>query len=195
MCLLASAFGFYLYSLIHFIVGYKHRGYVNGFVIAFATFTFFAMALPIFDVPLRIIAGQASWQILELTGQTTNLFWALPENPHLILKVNGMPFHVAPECNGFGVITTSALVSLMLSFYKGFRWDNTLITLAGCIAIGVLFNGLRIWGIVLLAPTYMDHYDLMHEIVGTISFMTAIGTVIIFIRWMGKPLRESATEG
>ena len=98
-----------------------------------------------------------------------------------------MPFEVAPECNGFGVILTSLLLALLLALYQRQSPPAILINLVAALFIGTAFNALRIVIIVLLAPYLMEHYHLMHEIIGVASYWTCLLTVWIL---MGGPTRS-----
>ena len=107
--------------------------------------------------------------------------------PMLILWVNQHPFHVASECNGFGVILTSLLVAFLLGLYRRLGAMDLLLNIAvGCF-IGFVFNILRIVVIVLLAPALLEHYLLMHEIVGGITFW---GCLILVWLLLNGPVRE-----
>lgn len=124
------------------------------------------------DWPLRTLAGKWSAEALSLLGQNTELGLLSQQNlpPKLILLVNEYPFHVASECNGFGIILTSLLIAVLLGFYKGLTPINLTLYVTAGIALGLFFNTLRIVVIVLLAPSMMAHYDLMHEVVGGVTF-------------------------
>ena len=107
----------------------------------------------------------------------------------LILLVNEQPFHVASECNGFGVILTSLLLSLLLAIHRGSSLSSTSLNLLSGAMIGFVFNIIRIVVIVLFAPLLMEHYHLMHEIVGGITYWSSL--VIIWILLKG-PTRSEA---
>ena len=141
------------------------------------------------DWPLRSLAGQWSGYILEMFGQSTELGLVGQEAgpPMLILMVNEHPFHVASECNGFGVILTSLLLALMLAIYRRLNiFDLCLNILAGVI-IGFIFNTLRIIIIVMLAPSLMEHYHLMHEIVGGITYWACLILVWVSLNGPTEP--------
>jgi exosortase/archaeosortase family protein len=127
--------------------------------------------------------------VLNLFGQSTQLGLVGQEAgpPMLILMVNEHPFHVASECNGFGVIMTSLLLALLLAIYRRLNvFDLGLNILAGVI-IGFIFNILRIVIIVLLAPSMMEHYDLMHEIVGGLTYWACLVLVWVSLNGPTEP--------
>ena len=144
------------------------------------------------DWPLRSMAGKWSAYVLELIGQTTELrlFGQVGEPPLLVLMVNEQPFHVASECNGFGVIITSLLLALLLAIHRRLNiFDLSLNLLAG-VVIGFMFNIVRIVIIVLLAPSMMEHYNLMHEIIGGATYWACL--ILIWLALNGPTKQEKA---
>lgn len=161
-----------LAALARFVFGEGTRPLTRtaaGTLCAFLLLSIFMQPL---DWPLRGLAGSWSAAALEFLGKSVELGLVGAEGspPKLILWVNEHPFHVASECNGFGVILTSILVALLLALYRKLGPLDTLLNLFVGLAIGIAFNILRIVIIVLLAPALMNHYMLMHEIVGSITY-------------------------
>ncbi|MEC7236184.1 MAG: archaeosortase/exosortase family protein, partial [Verrucomicrobiota bacterium] len=162
---------------------------VAGTLCAFLLLSTFMAPL---DWPLRSIAGKWSAYVLELIGQSTELrlFGQVGEPPILILIVNEQPFHVASECNGFGVITTSLLLALLLAIHRRLNiFDLGLNLLAGLI-IGFIFNIVRIVIIVLLAPSLMEYYQLMHEIIGGVTYWACL--ILVWLALNGPTEPEKA---
>jgi exosortase/archaeosortase family protein len=162
---------------------------VAGTLCAFLLLSTFMAPL---DWPLRSTAGKWSAYVLELIGQNTELglFGQAGEPPILVLMVNEQPFHVASECNGFGVIITSLLIALLLAIHRRLNiFDLCLNLLAGAI-IGFMFNIVRIVIIVLLAPSMMEHYHLMHEIVGGFTYWACL--ILAWISLNGPTEPEKA---
>jgi len=159
---------------------------VAGTLCAFLLLSIFMAPL---DWPLRSLAGQWSSYTLELIGQSTELGLVGQEGepPMLILMVNEHPFHVASECNGFGVILTSLLLALLLAIYRRLSIFDLCLNLLAGVIIGFIFNILRIVIIVLLAPSLMDHYHLMHEIVGGITYWACLIMIWIFLNGPTEP--------
>ena len=162
---------------------------VAGTLCAFLLLSTFMAPL---DWPLRTMAGKWSAYVLELIGQSTELglFGQAGEPPILVLMVNEQPFHVASECNGFGVIITSLLIALLLAIHRRLNiFDLGLNLLAGAI-IGFMFNIVRIVIIVLLAPSMMEHYHLMHETVGGFTYWACL--ILVWISLNGPTEPEKA---
>jgi exosortase/archaeosortase family protein len=178
-------------SLALFVFGQSIRRIiftVSGTLCAFLLFSTFMEPL---DWPLRGLAGQWSQTLLELLGQSTALSLVRGEQdlPILILQVNGNPYQVASECNGFGVILTSLLLSVLLALYRRLNPFDTACNIVAGITLGFLINTLRIIIIILLAPHMMSQYMLMHEIVGGLTYW---GCVIAVWWILNGPVHEEA---
>jgi len=182
-----------LASVILFIFGEKTKRItitVAGTLCAFLTLSTLIGTL---DWPLRVLAGKWSAQALELIGKSVQLglHTDQTEGPQLILLVNQHPFHVASECNGFGVILTSLLIALLLAIYRRLKWFDFLLNLIAGVVLGFAFNVARIVIIVLLAPSVPDHYHLMHEIVGTITYWGCLALVWIVLN---GPIKDESID-
>ncbi|MGB0343929.1 MAG: exosortase/archaeosortase family protein [Coraliomargarita sp.] len=176
-------------SLAFFVFGPQVRRVVLTVGGTLCAFFLLSTLMQPLDWPLRGLAGQWSQNLLELLGQDATLNLARGEQglPVLILLVNDHPYHVASECNGFGVILTSVLLSVMLALYRRLNLFDSACNIAAGITLGFLFNTLRIIAIILLAPHMMPHYMLMHEIVGGIAYWGCI----IAVWWiLNGPVRE-----
>ena len=142
------------------------------------------------DWPLRNAAGQWSGWVLSWFGKSVELGMINNEGvPQLILLVNQHPFHVASECNGFGVIMTSLLIAVLLALYRRLSMFDAVLNILAGVLIGFIFNTVRIVIIVMLAPSVMDHYMLMHEIVGGITYWGCLIAVWLFLQ---GPTKEEA---
>ncbi|MFQ3226136.1 MAG: exosortase/archaeosortase family protein [Lentimonas sp.] len=162
-----------LASAVLFVFGRDLRRITYTATGTFCAFMLLSTLMAPLDWPLRTLAGKWSGAALSALGKTVELGVqgnTATEPPQLILLVNEHPFHVASECNGFGVILTSLLLSVLLTIYRRNGAIHTCLNILTGITLGFIFNTLRILIIVLLAPAMMDHYHLMHEIVGTITY-------------------------
>ena len=140
----------------------------------------------------------ASW-ILGLLGCGVELRWVESAGePMLLLIHEGFPFHVAAECNGFGVLTASLMLASLLVLIRPMAWLDRLlyVGLAGLLAGAG--NFLRIVTIVLLTePVGLEHYMLMHEIVGTVTYYGTLGLLWWLIRThrVDAPASKACEEG
>lgn len=162
-----------LASMVLFVFGPGVRRITYTATGTFCAFILLSILMAPLDWPLRTLAGKWSGAALSAVGKTVELGVqgsTATTPPQLIMMVNEHPFHVASECNGFGVILTSLLLAVLLSIYRKLGPIDTALNLLSGITLGFVFNTLRILIIVLLAPSMMDHYHLMHEIVGTITY-------------------------
>lgn len=182
-----------LAAFVRFIFGEGTRRVTRtaaGTLCAFLLLSIFMQPL---DWPLRGLAGQWSAFVLDFIGKNVELGLVGQTNnpPKLILLVNEHPFHVASECNGFGVILTSLLIALLLSLYQRMGPLDTALNLLAGLAMGFVFNIVRIVIIVLLAPALMDHYMLMHEIVGSISYWACL--ILLWVALKGPTTEPENT--
>ncbi len=174
--LMIPSYCFAVASAAIFAFGEGTKRFVGAFVGAFALFQAFVLALPLLDWPLRGIAGQFSARALGALGSDVQLvLYKHLREPMLILIHNGKEFHVAPECNGFGVMVSAFLLSMLLILYRRIPLWTKASAFLSAGAIGLAFNVLRIAIIVLLAPVVgSERYFLMHEIVGVIIYYAAL---------------------
>lgn len=190
--------GIFLRAVAIAFPGYRKTRLPVVILAPFMVAALLLVALPWLDWPLRVFAGRGALWIFDLLGQDPGLgLLRRGGEVMLILVVQGHPFHVAAECNGFGLLGSSLLLSLSLVFYRQVGLlDAFLITIAA-IFVAYLGNLARITVIVLLAPHLMDHYDLMHEIVGTMAFygvLLLIGWLVVgFGKWPEKEKRIDST--
>jgi len=147
------------------------RRLLNSLFITFTLFGLLLVSLPLVDMPLRITAGKWSAHILDWFHNDTELGFVSRDGvPMLLLIVNERPFHVAAECNGFGLLGTSLLLTCAFVIYRRIAVIDTFLLLLSAAFIAVIGNLVRILIIINLAPLVGDHYHLMHEIVGSITF-------------------------
>lgn len=173
--LMLGALGFLAGSILLFVYGDSVIRLATGFGLAFSGFTLLAVVFPLADWPLRLFAGRTALWFLELLGRPVQLGFA-GDPVRLLLVDGGKPFEVAPECNGFGIISGCILLALLLVFSRRLRLADKLLVLVLAPLLGLFSNATRIFFIVLLAPMAGEHYFLMHEAVGiTLFFGTLVG--------------------
>ena len=129
------------------------------------------------DWPLRQMAGVESARFLKSIGLASQL--AIQQDPdiRLLLLTPSQTFIVATECNGFGLITSSLLLGLIRLLYCRAAWGWFVTLLPLCVLVAFVFNFLRIAVIVLLAPRFPAHYDVLHEIAGLVALYSGLGVV------------------
>lgn len=147
----------------------------------FTVFVVLVWLMPAFDWPLRRLAGQNVGWIFHQLGQDVRLLVKTLEGaPSLLLEVGGRPFVVAPECNGFGIISGTLLLSLVvLVLQKRPLFDRGLDLLL-CLLLAFLANITRITIIILLASR-VDDYHQMHETVGLAVLFGTFGLVWLWL--------------
>lgn len=182
-------------AVVRFVFGEGTRRLTRTLATTVCAFLLISIWMEPLDWPLRQLAGEWSGYVLGLLGHTVDLGIVRQEDglPILILLVNDHPFNVAAECNGFGVIMTSLLLSLLLAVYRRLSYQDLGLNLIAGLIIGFAFNILRIVIIILLAPPLMEHYMVMHEIVGGITYWGCLILVWVFLNGPVRP-EEDSTE-
>ncbi|WP_309396842.1 exosortase/archaeosortase family protein [Cerasicoccus maritimus] len=183
--LLLVGFGFTLAGLVRYTLGPIAAKASRGFIIAFTFFMFLALSLPILDWPLRALAGRGSMNLLAKLGVGAELQLVNIPSPELVLNVAGRPFIVAAECNGFGLLSASILLAILLAIYRKLNALDFSLVIILTVVTAFIANTLRILVIVLLAPK-VENYLLMHEIVGLIFFYSALGFLWWYIHGFGQ---------
>ena len=170
-------------ALLLYLFGSSQKRFLFSAVGAFVVFTAIAALLPVMDWPLRSLAGQWSAYGLHLVGQEVELaLYRAPSGPMLMLFSNGKPFHVAAECNGFGMISSSLLMAVIIVLYRRIPLFDRIGWLVMALFIAVLFNTLRIIIIVLLAPLFPESYYMpMHETVGLITTYGGLAALYLLL--------------
>ena len=168
--------------------GYRFfRPLVAGIVALFVI----VLAFPVLDWPLRQLAGLGVAAVQAKLGFAPNLTLAgTAADPQLVLSVADRHFLVATECNGFGLITSGALVAILAGGIAGRRWWAIAALVPAGIAIGFVFNLLRIFVISTTARYFPGHYDALHEIAGVAALWAGLG-LVGWIAW--RPVRTPGT--
>ena len=154
---------------------------VGGGFYAFCGLSVFAR---FFDFPLRLLAGKTAEWFLSLFNKSALLMLYKGHNPQIGLMVDGTPYLVATECNGFGIIGSSIVLSLVLSFFrKDVSWLRKSAAVLSSALIAFAANALRITCIVSVAPLFAkDKYMLVHEFFGYLFFALALLSVWMLSR-------------
>lgn len=183
------AFALGLAGCLHIAVGEEAWRFVRPLCIGFVACLVIILLFPLLDWPLRQMAGVNAAHILHKLGFTPELAVLLKPEPKLILNTGKNLFEVATECNGFGLITSGAVLALLAGGIAQRRAYAFLWLVPSALVLGFLFNLLRILVICLLAPSFPGHYHALHETAGIAMLWTGLG-VIGWLAW--RPARLSA---
>lgn len=164
-------------GLVNYVFGGQAFRRTLPLLTVFALLILCVLLFPVLDWPLRQMAGVESAQLLKTLGLAPQLRITPQTPPTLLLQTGAQTFIVATECNGFGLITSSLLLGMIRLLYRRARWWSFGLLLPLCVAVGFVFNFLRITGIVLLAPLMPGHYLLLHETAGLIALYSGLGLV------------------
>ena len=188
--IIISCIAFGLASIIFFTFGTSIAKITYSSTAVFIIFLFLSSFINNLDFPLRTLAAIWSVNILELLNNSINLyiFNAKGYEPYLIIENYGKSYNVASECNGFGIILNSLLVSQLLSMYKNLNLFENILNLIAAVFVGFSMNILRIISIILIAPYFINNYNIIHEIIGVIYYFSSF-----FITWylLKGPLMKS----
>jgi exosortase/archaeosortase family protein len=189
--LVLPAFALGLAGCLHVIFGVAAWRFVKPLFIGFVACLVIILLFPMLDWPLRQMAGVNAARLLHGLGFTPQLNVITEPAPKLILATGRNYFEVATECNGFGIITSGAVLALLAGGIAN-RKAVALAWLApACAVIGFTCNLLRILVICLLAPTFPNHYHALHETIGVIMLWTGLG-LIGWLAWRPTPPAKTA---
>lgn len=190
---LLAGFFCLLASLVRYCLGPQAARLANALLAACFMFIALVIVLPVFDWPLRYLAGSWSGSLLSALGHGIQLVMVTQPELHLRLYVDHYPFLVAAECNGFGVLSASLLVTILFSIYYRTGFFDGLLLVFAAIVIAFVANVFRIVTIVTLAP-HVERYMLMHEIVGITFFYAALGLLLWIIVGFRRESGSKSTQ-
>jgi exosortase/archaeosortase family protein len=172
--------------------GYR---FLKPLVIGVVALAVMIVLFPVLDWPLRQMAGLEAARVLSAFNLTPHLSLAgSATDLQLLLTVGTQVFHVATECNGFGLITSGALLAVLAAGISQRSWLATLLLVPAAVLIGFTVNLLRILLISLNAPFFPGHYTALHEVIGTLSLWLGLG-VIGLIAWRADPAPKPPRQG
>lgn len=175
--LFLPAFAMGLAGCLQILVGESAWRFVKPLVVAFVACIVVILLFRVVDWPLRQMAGVNAARILHSLGFTPQLSVIMEPAPKLILATGKNLFEVATECNGFGLITSGAILALLAGGIAG-RGGWALAWLVPvAMLIGFTLNLLRILAICLLAPSFPNHYAALHETLGIIMLWSGLGLI------------------
>lgn len=165
----------YLAAVVQFLFGRRQLIISLPLLIAFAAFLGLAVGFPYIDWTLRRLAGTAAAHAIAWAGQSAELgLLVADERLLLLLRVNEQVFHVAAECNGYGLLSSSIL--LVVIALIAFRAPPLayLLGIPGAVVVSLSVNALRIVAITQLAPEFEESYWTMHEIAGLVALFAGL---------------------
>jgi exosortase/archaeosortase family protein len=168
---------FALSGLLLFIWGSSIQRFTYALLVTFAGFVALTLGINRADWPLRFFAGFISSFLLGWTGTDNALLLVVGPPSRLLITTGGHNFEVAPECNGFGVLSSCALFALLLVLQARGRWVSKILKIISALLVALSVNVLRILSITLLAPLVGEHYMEMHETMGYVALGAALGIV------------------
>jgi len=149
---------------------------------------------PSLDWPLRGWGARLGHYFMQHLGIDVNVAIDLGQPPHgpaqatkLLLAVRGRIFEVAAECNGFGLLTSSLLLAVILGFHYRLTGLDRLLLLVTAVPVAIVFNALRIVGICVATSRTTLPYDLIHETVGVIFYVAAMALLWWLARRQAEP--------
>lgn len=163
---------------LHALFGAEEFPTFRPLVAGAAALLVIIVVFPALDWPLRQLAALGSSWSLSTLGLAPQLTLLNPKtDPQLIISVAQGHFLVATECNGFGLITSGALVAILAGGISGRRWWTIALLVPAAVAVGFAVNVLRILVISTTARYFPDHYNILHEIAGTLALWLGLGLV------------------
>lgn len=177
-------------ALLSFCFG--RRG-VEMFYPALAGFGMIVLMLvvvPEVDGVLRLAAGKASAWVLPYLG--IRIDFIVQQEPFEVLLVaerGAGVFNVATECNGFGILMSSVILTWILALRRRVPWYGLIPLLILSAVIGLAFNIVRIVAIAMTSLLTTIRYGLIHEGLGSLIYLMALGTIFL-LNWRAS--RRSA---
>lgn len=162
-------------------VFFDTKRYVYAFSGGIAAFSVFSVFWQFADLPLRIWAGRAAGYVLSTFCDSVALMFYKGELPQIVLRAGGKSYLVATECNGFGIISSCLVLSVVLAiFVRGVPVWRRFARMAAAFAIGFLANTLRIVSIIATSLAVGDkHYYFFHEALGYFFFGAALVSITL----------------
>ncbi|MBC8011792.1 MAG: exosortase/archaeosortase family protein, partial [Burkholderiales bacterium] len=119
--LMLPAFALGLAGCLHVLVGAEAWRFLRPLFIGFVACLVVILLFPMLDWPLRQMAGVNAARTLQQLGFTPQLSVVMQPEPKLILATGKNFFEVATECNGFGLITSGMVLTILAAGIAGRR--------------------------------------------------------------------------
>lgn len=162
-------------ALLSFCFGRRGAGAFYPALAGFGAIVVMLVLVPQADAWLRIFAGRFSAWLLPLLGIRIELFiQQVPFQVFLVAERGAGVFNVATECNGFGILMSSVVLSLIITLKRQRPVWGVAVLLLASVGIGLCFNMVRIVAIALAALRTDLRYPVIHEGVGTAVYLLAL---------------------
>lgn len=162
-------------ALLSFCFGRRGAGAFYPALAGFGAMVVMLVLVPQADTWLRIFAGKLSAWLLPILGIRMELLVEqVPFGVFLVAERGAGVFNVATECNGFGILMSSVVLSLIITLKRHVPVWGVAALLAVSVGIGLGFNIARIVAIVLVALQTDLRYPVIHEGVGTAIYLLAL---------------------
>lgn len=155
--------------------------------------------IPGADVWLRMLAAKCAAPVLDLLDIKTQILVAdSPFRVGLWVEKGHVLFDVATECNGFGIILSSVVMAIIVSWRHAYSWPLRAGVTAGAAVLGLGFNVVRIVAIGWTSLNTTMDYKLIHEGLGSVLYFVALGVVYAVAsvpRFSTRLTKSGAIEG
>jgi exosortase/archaeosortase family protein len=132
---------------------------------------------PVLDWPLRNTAAEYAGNLLAHMGLAVQVREVGGMPSELLLTVGDKAYIVATECNGFGLLSSSLVLSAILSFSLQLPWFRKIGLLFFAAPTAIMFNMFRIISICLAVPRVNLPYAVLHEGLGLAFYAGGLGLV------------------
>jgi exosortase/archaeosortase family protein len=147
--------------------------------------------VPYLDETLRTVAAFCSAAALSVLGIRIDIVARdMPFHIVLVAERGIGVFDVATECNGIGIILSSLVITVVLALRRGYGWLRTPLLLALALVLGLVFNTIRIVAIAIAALQTSIAYGTIHEGLGTLVYLIAMGVVYRVVGAARPPARR-----
>ena len=165
-------------ALISFCFGREGVRAFYPVLAGFGALVAMVVLVPQFDGWLRLVAGMVSAWGLPILGIRADM--VVQQDPFQVILVaerGAGVFNVATECNGFGIVLSSVVVTLVLSLRRRIAFPGVGLLLMGAVGLGLAFNVIRIVAIAVASLRTDIPYGLIHEGLGTGVYLLALAAV------------------
>ncbi len=136
------------------------------------------MFVPRLDVALRLVAAKASAWVLALSGVRADVIVRhAPFQVGMVVEKGAGLFDVATECNGFGILLSSVVLTVILIIRRRVPVGYAVGLIGFALLMGLAFNIIRIVTIVMATLQSDMNYDAIHEGLGTLIYLLALMVV------------------